>query len=129
MGLFLALCSILLASAAQLLLRWSLVMLPPVSDGIAFLHALLALTTGTWGLAAGLLAYAFSMFCWLLALRKMALSKAYPLLGVSYILVWCGALLLPGFHEAFHWGKLAGVLLIFCGLLLTVWPQGAKTRR
>ncbi|WP_380184325.1 4-amino-4-deoxy-L-arabinose-phosphoundecaprenol flippase subunit ArnF [Kalamiella sp. sgz302252] len=123
MGLLLALCSVLLVSAAQLLMRWSLVTLPAASDPAAFFAALLALPPEAWGLAGGLLAYALSMLCWLLALRRIALSKAYPLLSVSYVLVWCGALFLPGFHEGFHWGKLAGVVLILGGLLLIGWPQ------
>lgn len=127
MGLLLAACSILLVSVAQLLMRWSLVTLPAASDAAAFFSALRALPPGAWGLAAGLLAYALSMLCWLLALRRIALSKIYPLLSISYVLVWCAALFLPTFHETFHWGKLLGVLLIFGGLLLIGWPQKAKS--
>jgi hypothetical protein len=43
--------------------------------------------------------YVASMGCWYLALHRMALSKAYALLSLSYILVWGAAILLPGWGE------------------------------
>ena len=47
--------------------------------------------------------YVASMGCWYLALHRMALSKAYALLSLSYILVWGAAILLPGWGESFSW--------------------------
>ncbi|WP_261642738.1 4-amino-4-deoxy-L-arabinose-phosphoundecaprenol flippase subunit ArnF [Erwinia mallotivora] len=128
MGMILALCSVLLVSGAQLLMRWSMLHLPAISEPGLFFHALLALSPAALGLIAGLGAYALSMLCWLLALQRIALSRAYPLLSLSYVLVWVAALYLPGLDEPFHWGKLAGVLLIFCGLLLVCWPEASKKR-
>lgn len=122
MGIIWALGSVLLVSCAQLLLRWSMMSLPPVSDVAAFCRVLLTWPTATFALAGGLLAYALSMLCWFLALQRVALSKAYPLLSLSYVLVWAAALALPLFNEAFQWGKLLGVALIFSGLLLICWP-------
>lgn len=128
MGILWALCSVILVSGAQLLLRWSLLQLPPVSEPSVFLTALLLGSVPAVALLGGLLAYALSMLCWLLALRRMALSKVYPLLSLSYVLVWAAALLLPTLNETFRWGKLAGVALIFCGLVLVCWP-GRKVKR
>ncbi|MGB9097142.1 4-amino-4-deoxy-L-arabinose-phosphoundecaprenol flippase subunit ArnF [Erwinia sp.] len=123
MGILWALCSVLLVSGAQLLLRWSMMSLPSVGDPLAFLHALITTPLPASALFAGLAAYALSMLCWFLALQRIALSKAYPLLSLSYVLVWAAALLLPAFNEVFQWGKLAGVALIFSGLLLICWPD------
>lgn len=123
MGALWALGSVLLVSCAQLLLRWSMMSLPPINDFAAFCHVLLTWPIAAFTLPGGLLAYVLSMLCWLLALQRMALSKAYPLLSLSYVLVWGAALALPMFKEAFQWGKLLGVALIFSGLLLICWRE------
>ncbi|MCX8957097.1 4-amino-4-deoxy-L-arabinose-phosphoundecaprenol flippase subunit ArnF [Erwinia psidii] len=128
MGIILALCSVLLVSGAQLLMRWSMMHLPAISELSLFCDALLQLPPAALGLAVGLLAYALSMLCWFLALQRVAMSKAYPLLSLSYVLVWLVALSLPALNETFSWGKLVGVMLIFSGLLLVCWPAVSEKR-
>lgn len=123
MGYFWALMSVLLVSAAQLTMKWAMVELPPFNQINAMLTALISLTPGALALLAGLLAYALSMVCWFLALQRIALSKAYPLLSLSYVLVWAAAIWLPWLHESFSPGKLLGVSVIFIGLLLICWPE------
>lgn len=127
MGILWALCSVLLVSGAQLLMRWSMMSLPSVSDPVAFFTTILSWPLASFTLLGGLLAYAFSMLCWFLALRRVALSKAYPLLSLSYVLVWSAALAFPALNETFQWGKLLGVGLIFSGLLLVCWPDKKVT--
>ena len=122
MGIILALCSVLLVSIAQLLMRWSMINLPAADRPADLFSALLALPPAAIGLAAGLAAYGLSMLCWFLALQRVPLSKAYPLLSLSYVLVWGAALGLPALNEVFQWGKLTGGVLIFSGLLLICWP-------
>ncbi|AXF75204.1 EamA family transporter [Erwinia tracheiphila] len=129
MGVLLALCSVLLVSGAQLLMRWSMMRLPSVSDISLFVNDLLQCSPATLGLACGILAYVLSMFCWFLALQRMALSKAYPLLSLSYVMVWAMAMLLPELNEVFQWARLVGVLMIFCGLLLVCWPAPTKSEQ
>lgn len=50
-----------------------------------------------------------------MALRTLALSRAYPLLGVSYVLVYLAAVALPWFNESAGWLKSLGTLLILLG--------------
>lgn len=126
MGAALALCSVLLVSGAQLLLRWAMMNLP---DAAAMVNALSSGSAAALALVGGLAAYVVSLCFWFLALRRIALSKACPLLSLSYVLVWGGALFLPYFQEVFHWGKLAGVALILAGLLLICWPGETPTAR
>lgn len=76
MGWLLAYCSVLLVSAAQLLLKWAMVRLPAIGDPSAFFTVLFSLVPAVQALLAGLLAYALSMLCWLLALQRIALSRA-----------------------------------------------------
>ena len=57
-----------------------------------------------------------------LALHQLALSKAYALLSLSYVLVWLASLLLPGFQGVFSWPSLAGVLIIMSGVWVIFVP-------
>ncbi|MFG1175084.1 4-amino-4-deoxy-L-arabinose-phosphoundecaprenol flippase subunit ArnF [Erwiniaceae bacterium CAU 1747] len=123
MGWILALCSVLLVTAAQLLMKWAMIQLPAIDRPLDFTAAVLTFSWPGLALLAGLLAYAFSMLCWLLALRRLPLSRAYPLLSLSYLLVWGIALFIPSLSESFIWGKLLGGLLILTGLLLIFWPD------
>ena len=127
-GAFWALCSVLLVSAAQLLLREAMQALPPVSELLTFISALWHVSSGTGALLLGLMGYVASMGCWYLALHRMALSKAYALLSLSYILVWSAAILLPGWGEYFSWRGLAGVGLIILGVLVIFMPQKYRSK-
>jgi undecaprenyl phosphate-alpha-L-ara4N flippase subunit ArnF len=66
----------------------------------------------------GICAYILSMFFWLLALGQMPLSKAYPLLSISYVLVYVATVVLPWFNQAFSLAQCGGVILITIGVLL-----------
>lgn len=125
-GTFWALCSVMLVSAAQLLLRYAMQALPPVSELYAFVSELWHLSSGTGALLLGLMGYVASMGCWYLALHRMALSKAYALLSLSYILVWAAAILLPGWNEHFSWHGLAGVGMIILGVLVIFMPRTSR---
>lgn len=125
-GMMLALSSILLVTLAQLALRMAMTGVPPVSHWLSpwwMAHPAASLLLG-----AGLAAYGLSMLCWLLALRHLPLNRLYPLLSLSYVLVWLAAVSLPVFNEPFRWSSLAGVILIMLGLLLNSWPR-KKVRR
>ena len=125
-GAFWALCSVLLVSAAQLLLRDAMQALPPVSEILTFISALWHVSSGTGALLLGLMGYVASMGCWYLALHRMALSKAYALLSLSYILVWAAAILLPGWGERFSWHGLVGVGFIILGVLVIFLPRTSR---
>ena len=125
-GAFWALCSVLLVSAAQLLLRDAMQALPPVSELLTFISALWHFSSGTGALLLGLTGYVASMGCWYLALHRMALSKAYALLSLSYILVWGAAILLPGWGERFSWHGLVGVGFIILGVLVIFLPRTSQ---
>jgi len=107
--------SVLLVSMAQLMMRWAMLQLPELTAlaaaGISFalLPALMLLT--------GLGTYGLSMLCWIQALRHFPLNRVYPLLSLSYVLVWLAAVGLPFFHESFSWRGLAGIAVIIIGVL------------
>ena len=112
-GLFFALGSVALVSAAQLGLRWSMSRLPlpgawPGASVDPMAVAVVVLGIG---------AYALSMLSWLLALRDLPLGRAYSLLSISYALVYLLAATLPAFNETFNLTKSLGVALVILGVL------------
>ncbi|ECV4233300.1 TPA: 4-amino-4-deoxy-L-arabinose-phosphoundecaprenol flippase subunit ArnF, partial [Salmonella enterica] len=76
----------------------------------------------TLALFAGLAGYLVSVFCWQKTLHTLALSKAYALLSLSYVLVWVASMLLPGLQGAFSLKAMLGVLCIMAGVMLIFLP-------
>lgn len=97
----------------------------PLMDGIyfsvqRFIEFLSAARIELLFVGFGIFAYALSMLCWLLALGQLPLNKAYPLLSISYVLVFVATVSLPWFNQSFSWMQCGGVILITFGVLLTV---------
>lgn len=108
--------SVLLVSVAQLLMKWGMMQLPPLSLSMTLPTA--ESLTPLLAVAAGVAGYGLSMLCWLMALRTLALSRAYPLLSISYALVYLAAVALPWFNESASLPKSLGTLLILLGVWL-----------
>ncbi|POT59786.1 4-amino-4-deoxy-L-arabinose-phospho-UDP flippase [Citrobacter amalonaticus] len=128
MGLLWGLCSVIITSVAQLTLGFAMTKLPPMQHLWAFIHALLSFEAGTLPLFAGLAGYLLSVYCWHNALHRLALSKAYALLSLSYVLVWLASMVLPGWQGTFSLKALMGVLCIMAGLMVIFSPAAQKTR-
>ena len=116
-GLLWCLGSILLATLAQLSLKWAVARLPPLCleaplDLLHVAHPALA------ALLLGLGSYALAMLCWFMALRRLPLAYAYPMLSLSYVLVCLLAAALPGLNESLGLFKIAGILCILLGVWL-----------
>lgn len=110
----LVLTGVLLNAIAQLALKAS------VSDtGIISLdmHSLLtsagSLATNLW-LWLGLFCYAVSVIVWILALSRVDVSIAYPMLSIGYIVNAVAAWHL--FDEPLSLGKVAGIGIIIVGV-------------
>ncbi|MBH1931528.1 4-amino-4-deoxy-L-arabinose-phosphoundecaprenol flippase subunit ArnF [Serratia rubidaea] len=108
--------SVLLVSVAQLLMKWGMMQLPPLSLSMTLPTA--ESLTPLLAVAVGVAGYGLSMLCWLMALRTLALSRAYPLLSISYALVYLAAVALPWFNESASLPKSLGTLLILLGVWL-----------
>jgi undecaprenyl phosphate-alpha-L-ara4N flippase subunit ArnF len=68
--------------------------------------------------AAGLAAYGLSLLAWLAVLVRYRLSYAYPLLALSYVLVYVGATRWPELAEPATPLRTIGTLLILAGVAL-----------
>lgn len=122
MGLLWGLCSVIITSVAQLSLGFAMTNLPPVMHWQAFIPALFSLNTAPLALLFGLMGYLVSVFCWHKALHQLALSKAYALLSLSYVLVWIASMILPGWQGTFSLKALLGVVCIMAGLMTIFLP-------
>ena len=109
MGLIWGLFSVIIASVAQLSLGFAASHLPPMTHLWDFIAALLAFGLDARILLLGLLGY-------------LALSKAYALLSMSYVLVWIASMVLPGWEGTFSLKALLGVACIMSGLMLIFLP-------
>ncbi|HEM6740030.1 TPA: 4-amino-4-deoxy-L-arabinose-phosphoundecaprenol flippase subunit ArnF [Citrobacter farmeri] len=127
MGLLWGLCSVIITSVAQLGLGFAMANLPSMTQWQTFIPALFSVHTGTLALFAGLMGYLLSVFCWHNALHYLALSKAYALLSLSYVLVWVASITLPGWQGAFSLKALLGVSCIMAGLMFIFLPAQRKT--
>jgi len=112
----LVLTGVLLNAVAQLALKAS------VSDtGIINLdmHSLLSsagsLATNLW-LWLGLICYAISVVVWIVALSRVDVSIAYPMLSIGYIVNAVAAWHL--FDEPMNLGKIVGIGIIIVGVYI-----------
>jgi len=111
--------SVLLTSCAQIFMKLGMIDLQQslAVNSISELSNQVIITVSAW-VFAGLVFYAISLFSWMLALRAYQLSFAYPLLSLSYVLVYIMAMFVPGITENFSVIKSAGILLIIFGVIL-----------
>jgi len=127
-GLSLALCSVALVAVAQLLLKFGVAHVPlaaPVHDFTQWLGSL-SITRAVMPLALGIACYGSSVLCWISALGRLPLSVAYPLLSLSYPLVYLGATWLPWFGETLNTQRIAGIALIMLGVALLTWKTNSS---
>lgn len=113
-------CSVVLSACAQLLMKAGMLALPHADAGglMQLLQTAIGDVTISGFIGAGLLCYALSMLAWLLALTGYRLSIAYPMLGVSYVLVYLGAVLWERIGEPFSLLRSAGIVLVLIGVVL-----------
>ncbi|PKE30248.1 4-amino-4-deoxy-L-arabinose-phospho-UDP flippase [Rahnella sp. AA] len=108
--------SVLLVTAAQLLMKWGMVQIPSFSLSVIDVPFIISHLNALVAVFMGLCGYAFSMGCWFFALRYLPLNRAYTLLSLSYALVYIAAVTLPWFNESISLSKTLGGLLILSGV-------------
>jgi undecaprenyl phosphate-alpha-L-ara4N flippase subunit ArnF len=119
-ALLFAAASVGLVTIAQLGMRWSMMRLPRpeallAGGGEQFTLLPLAVLAV---LAVSVSSYATSLACWLVALRHLAVGRAYSILSLSYAAVYLASALLPGFDGSLSLRKSIGVVLVFAGVTL-----------
>lgn len=114
MGYFYIALMLALTLYGQLILKWQVgrigVPSGDLSSLLAYLSRLLASPWVISGLAAAFLA----SICWMLALTRLELSRAYPFTALTLVLVFAVSVVV--FGESLSPGKLLGCGLIVAGI-------------
>jgi undecaprenyl phosphate-alpha-L-ara4N flippase subunit ArnF len=119
--------SIVLSSVAQLSMKAGmLVFHTQVYQPGAMLDVVNEPSAVLWVLA-GLSCYALSLLFWMSAIARLELSFAYPMLSLSYVLVYLVAANWALLHEPFSMGRSTGILIVILGVVL-VTQSGPKQR-
>jgi drug/metabolite transporter (DMT)-like permease len=113
----LLLISIVLGGGGQLMFKAAARELPAFSD--LGLPRLIVTMFTTPLILAGFVSFFISAVLWIVALRSVALSIAYPLVALSYIIIFLGSYFL--FQEPLSWRHWVGALLIVSGIVLITW--------
>ncbi|CAI0737932.1 4-amino-4-deoxy-L-arabinose-phosphoundecaprenol flippase subunit ArnF [Serratia quinivorans] len=116
--------SVLLVTLAQLLMKWGMAQIPLMSFADVTLNLFMQYWLPLVVVIGGIFGYALSMLCWFFALHHLPLNRAYPLLSVSYALVYLAAVILPWFNESATMLKTLGTLFILFG----VWLINSQTK-
>ncbi|WP_455207489.1 4-amino-4-deoxy-L-arabinose-phosphoundecaprenol flippase subunit ArnF [Kaarinaea lacus] len=122
-GVIFVICSVVLSACAQLFMKSGMLELAN-SGGLQIAHFGMdrffepAFMAALLWVCVGLVSYAVSMLFWMAALARYELSLAYPMLSLSYVLVYIGAVLWPRFNESVTMLRTAGIVLIVIGVIL-----------
>lgn len=106
------LASVLLGVVGQLLMKWGIVNPKPLwNQGPAVVRML-----SSWPVLSGLCSYALSSLFWLLTLKQMNISVAYPMVSLGYVIVALAGYYL--FSESISVMKWIGIGFILLGVVL-----------
>ncbi len=97
----------------QLALKWSMLQFKGYTFTPLNLSKILKLVLAPFSII-GIVFYAISALFWMIALTKVELSVAYPMLSIGYLLVFIVSILL--FNEPFKLIRMIGVFLIIAGV-------------
>ena len=107
---------VMLNAVAQLLLKAGVQPLGPIGiDAATFGHTVGRVLT-QWPVLAGLTCYVVSVGLWIVALSRVDVSLAYPMLSLGYVVNALAAYWL--FGEALGPMRCAGIALILAGVFL-----------
>jgi undecaprenyl phosphate-alpha-L-ara4N flippase subunit ArnF len=110
--------SILLSSVAQLCMKAGMLLLAThTATGWPGLSALWDLPALLW-VGFGLFCYGLSLLFWMSAIARLELSLAYPMLSLSYVLVYLVAINWPLLHEHASWVRTLGIAVVVLGVIL-----------
>ena len=110
--------SVIVTAYGQLVVKWRVSQrghLPASLEGKW--HFFLSLLTDPWVLSAMATTF-LAALCWMAALSKLELSKAYPFSALSFVsvLVFSGIFL----NESITLGRVAGFAMVIAGLIVGV---------
>lgn len=115
--ILLLILSIVLGASGQLMFKGAARTLPGFAE-LGLARLLLTLFT-TPMILGGFACFFTSSILWILALRTVPLNIAYPMVALSYIIIFTGSCFL--FQEPVSWRHWVGAALIVAGIVLIAW--------
>lgn len=112
-ALVLILVSVLFGAAGQVMMKWGTNQIN-LASGSGLSRSLYVYFTNV-PLLSGLALYGISAIFWVLAIGKVELSYAYPMVALGYVLVFIASFFL--FHEHITFLRIWGLLLIVIGVV------------
>lgn len=110
------LISILLGACGQLLLKFSVINMGGINLGWEnLIPSLWSIFSNGW-IILGVFCFASSMVLWLKVISNMELSRAYPSVSLSYVIVFVLSIVL--FNEGITIAKIGGLISILLGVFL-----------
>lgn len=108
--------SILLGALGQVLLKCGVNRIENINLGWPEIYqTLITIFTNVW-IVSGIICFVSSMILWIKVLSNMELSKAYPSVSLSYVIVFVLSIIL--FHESISPNKLLGLACVSLGVYL-----------
>ncbi|MGQ4582576.1 EamA family transporter [Lysobacter sp. F60174L2] len=108
--------TILLTTYGQIVLKWQVTTPAPIPfKAMEHWPPIMLMLLRPWVISA-LLAAFLAAVCWMMAMSRLELSRAYPFMALNFVLV--GLLAVPFFGEALTRPKLVGLLLVVTGLVV-----------
>jgi len=115
--LIMLLSSIALGAVGQLLFKGAARVLPGYSE-LGLVRMLVTMFT-TPMILGGFTCFFVSSVLWIISLRSVNLNIAYPMVSLSYIIIFTGSYFL--FKEPLDWRHWIGAALIVSGIVLITW--------
>ncbi len=115
MAYFFVAMTILLTVYGQLILKWQVSQFPDLVSAPFSLGNIVTLLLKPWVISGFIAAFGASL-CWMAAISRMPLSKAYPFMSINFVLV--AALAAWLFREQLDPHKVTGTLIIVLGVLV-----------
>ncbi|WP_101925651.1 MULTISPECIES: EamA family transporter [Luteimonas] len=108
--------TVVLTTYGQIVLKWQVMTAAaPPFQAMNGWPPLLLLLFRPWVISA--LASAFlASLCWMVAMSRLELSRAYPFMALNFLLV--GIIAIPLFGEAITRHKIIGIFLVIAGLIV-----------
>lgn len=115
MAYFFVALTIVLTVYGQLILKWQVTQYPHLVSAPFSAMNVVALLLKPWVISGFAAAFAASL-CWIAAISRLPLSKAYPFMSFNFVLVALMAAWLFNEHLDSH--KIAGTLIIVVGVVV-----------
>lgn len=108
--------SIIIAIAGQILLKTGISKIGKIEFSLTMLLPLIIKILTNHFIIIGIICYVIGLFTWILALSKVPISLAYPLLSISYVIIVVISSIF--FHEHISLIRWIGVGVIILGVFL-----------